>query len=273
MPTTNSIITITTQRDLDEALERRIEKAYLAPDASVIIHAGSIRLLADSGRPCVEARGTSSPHVEARGTSRPYVVARGTSRPYVVARNTSTPYVVARDTSSPHVVARGTSSPYVAAQDTSSPYVMARDTSSPHVAACDASSPRVEAFGKRRPCVEAWGSWIGPCPVPIVWKNRDDLCKVLAARPNEVEGLRRELVAGHVDGSCYEGGCSCLLGTLSRCAGVPVDALGIHRDPSRPAEALFAPIRPGMTPENCPLVAVIVGWIDQWLAANKSPTT
>jgi hypothetical protein len=105
--------------------------------------------------------------------------------------------------------------------------------------------------------------------LPIVWKNRDDLYSVLDLRPNEVVGLRAEMVAGRVNGSVYQGECACLLGTLSRCAGVSVDSIGIPLDPDRPAEALFAPIRPGMTPENCPLVAVIVGWIDQWIARRR----
>jgi hypothetical protein len=249
MPTTKNIITITTQCDLDEALERRIEKAYLAPDAKVIVRSGDINLIVNSGSPSIKTSGTSSPLIDVWSMSNPHVSAN--------------------EASSPRIEAWEASSPYVEASGMSSPRLVAQDSSNPRIEVWDRSSPYVEAYGDSTPRVEACGSWIGPCVVPIFLTNRKDLYHVLDTRPNEVEGLRRELVAGRINGSCYEGECSCLLGTLSRCAGVPVDALGIHRDPSRPAEALFAPIRPGMTPDNCPLVAVIVGWIDQWLARRK----
>jgi hypothetical protein len=269
MQTTNSIITITTQRDLDEALERRIQTARLAPDADVVVRSGDINLIVTSGSPHVKTLDTRNTQVVARDNSSPRVIARHASSPRVLAFDDSRPRVVARNFSRPRVLACHDSIPRIEAFGRSSPIVEAWGTSRPRVVARGDSSPRLDVFGESTPRVEACGSWIGPCTVPMILKNRDDLYHVLDVRPNEVEGLRAALVAGRVNGSCYEGECSCLLGTLSRCAGVPVDALGIHRDPSRPAEALFAPIRPGMTPENCPLVAVIVGWIDQWIARRR----
>jgi hypothetical protein len=97
-----------------------------------------------------------------------------------------------------------------------------------------------------------------------------DLCKVLDAAPMEVAGLRAALVAGKVNGSCYEGECACLLGTIANlryCAYTELGAL--TPDSSRPAERFFLAILPGCTPENSQPCALAVKWIDSWL--SKQP--
>lgn len=99
-------------------------------------------------------------------------------------------------------------------------------------------------------------------------KNKEDFRAILDAAPNEVAGLREALVAGNIDGSCYDGPCACLVGTLERVRKCEANQI-VKRDSSRPAEVMFTGIRPGMTPLNSPLVAIVVNWIDEWRAQKN----
>jgi uncharacterized protein YjbI with pentapeptide repeats len=97
-----------------------------------------------------------------------------------------------------------------------------------------------------------------------------DLAKVLSAARKEVLGLLRELRAGNVDGSTYEGSCACLVGTIANVRGTTYNALGIDLkpDPNRPVERWFMHIRPGMTPRNSPIVKMTESMIVDWCKAN-----
>ena len=100
---------------------------------------------------------------------------------------------------------------------------------------------------------------------------RDDLWAVLSAAPAEVAGLRQALVEGRVDGTCYEGECACLVGTLANVRGCSYEDLGLlATNSSRPAERFFLSIRQGHTPENSQHAKLAVEWIDQWLSGVRA---
>ena len=95
---------------------------------------------------------------------------------------------------------------------------------------------------------------------------RDDLWAVLCSSPREVPSLRTALAQGQVDGSCYEGDCACLVGTLANArhcnyAEIP----GLTPDSSRAAEVFFCGIDRGDTPETNQFSAIALEWVDQWL--------
>jgi hypothetical protein len=96
---------------------------------------------------------------------------------------------------------------------------------------------------------------------------RADLWDVLMRAQPEIPALRAALVAGRVDGSVYEGPCSCLVGTIATARGCRYDAVdGVKPDSGRPAEKWFMCIRTGDTPETSMVVAQTVAWIDELTA-------
>ena len=96
---------------------------------------------------------------------------------------------------------------------------------------------------------------------------RNDMRRVLDRAPAEVSGLLAKLRAGEVDGSCYEGSCACLVGTIANIRGVKFNALdGIVPDARSPAEKWFTGIGKGSTPENNPVAAITEDWILEWQA-------
>ena len=100
---------------------------------------------------------------------------------------------------------------------------------------------------------------------------RDDLWAVLCSAPGEVQGLRRALMDGKVDGSTYPGTCACLVGTLANVRGCEVRAIpGLSPNASRPAERFFLNIRPGDTPKNNQHAKIAVEFIDQFIANFQS---
>jgi hypothetical protein len=105
---------------------------------------------------------------------------------------------------------------------------------------------------------------LGSVKVNIKFANFEDLYKVLSQAPNEVPALLKAVRDGRIDGSVYEGPCCCLKGTLAAaCGKKPRDVFEV--DSTSPAEALFLPIKPGMTPENSSLVAEIERRIVTWM--------
>jgi hypothetical protein len=100
---------------------------------------------------------------------------------------------------------------------------------------------------------------------------RDDFWAVLSATPLEVGGLRAALVAGRVDGSTYEGECACLVGTIANVRDVKYDTIDVLRpNSSRPIERFFMGIRKGDTPETNQVSALVLEWLDIWVANMKS---
>ena len=94
-----------------------------------------------------------------------------------------------------------------------------------------------------------------------------DLWAVLLPAQSEIPGLVSALKEGRIDGSCYEGECCCLVGTIAKVRGVNYDALpGIVPDAFRPAEIWFMAIKRGDTPETSPIVRITLDWIDEFLS-------
>jgi len=99
---------------------------------------------------------------------------------------------------------------------------------------------------------------------------RDDFRKILDLARPEVTGLLLAIREGRVDGSCYEGECACLVGTIGNLRGVAFDHLdGIRPDSARPAERLFMAISPGHVPAINPVAKIVEGWIVEWQAENQ----
>ena len=75
------------------------------------------------------------------------------------------------------------------------------------------------------------------------------------------------MLAGKVDGSCYQGECACLLGTIANIRHCDYDAIGngISPDSSRPAEQWFMSIKKGDTPETNNISKITVEWIDEFV--------
>jgi uncharacterized protein YjbI with pentapeptide repeats len=96
---------------------------------------------------------------------------------------------------------------------------------------------------------------------------RDDLFAVLAIAKDEAAGLLTALHEGRVNGGVYGGRCACLIGTIANIRGESYDELGIDLRPiaDRPAEVWFLAIAKGDTPATSPVVAITVGWIEDWL--------
>jgi hypothetical protein len=92
---------------------------------------------------------------------------------------------------------------------------------------------------------------------------------VLRAAPSEVAGLLQMLAEGRINGSCYEGECACLVGTIANLQHVHYDSIpGITPRPSRPIERFFYAIQPGHTPQNHPVARIVAEWIDEFIASN-----
>jgi hypothetical protein len=95
-----------------------------------------------------------------------------------------------------------------------------------------------------------------------------DFWMILLGARHEVPGLITALKAGRVDGSTYSGPCACLVGTIAKVRGVPVDTL--EQDANRPAEGWFMPIREGDTPdketEGGFRAKVALAWAEEFLA-------
>lgn len=96
---------------------------------------------------------------------------------------------------------------------------------------------------------------------------RRDLWAVLdQATPVEVVGLLKKLQAGEVDGTCYEGDCACLIGTVAKIRGCSYNEL--RPDGSRPAERWMLAVQPGDKPSNNPVARITQRWIAVWLLAK-----
>jgi hypothetical protein len=91
---------------------------------------------------------------------------------------------------------------------------------------------------------------------------KSDLFRVLTQAGPEIPALRRALTEGQVDGSVYEGDCSCLVGTIAKAKGC--DYRDLPHDSASPAERFFTAISPGDTPDTNPVSRIVLAWIDEF---------
>jgi hypothetical protein len=100
---------------------------------------------------------------------------------------------------------------------------------------------------------------------------RDDLWAVLSSAPREVPALIAALKAGRVDGSTYEGECSCLVGTIATARNSAIGDLGsLKPNSSRPVERFFLSINRGDTPETNQFSKMALEWSEEWLATMQA---
>jgi hypothetical protein len=101
---------------------------------------------------------------------------------------------------------------------------------------------------------------------------RDDVWAVLSAAPAEAPALLTALQEGRIDGSCYEGTCACLVGTIANARGCAYTDLApvLEANSGRPAEVFFAAIHPGDTPATSQPSAIAAGWVEEWLSRMRN---
>ena len=102
---------------------------------------------------------------------------------------------------------------------------------------------------------------------------KDDFFTVLDAAAAEVPALLAALRAGHINGSAYEGECSCLKGTIATARGVSYKTMQGPLAPNvkTPAEAWFLGIKKNYKPDNSQVASITEEWILEW--QGKHPIT
>ena len=96
---------------------------------------------------------------------------------------------------------------------------------------------------------------------------REEFFAKNSQQPEEVPGLRGLLMEGRIEGTSYDGDCSCYVGSLERLANQHGKECRIQRDPRSLIERWFLGIKRGDTPETNPISAIVVEWIDEWTEA------
>ena len=82
----------------------------------------------------------------------------------------------------------------------------------------------------------------------------------------EAEGLASAIRLGKINGELYEGECACLVGTIANVRGCSFTSIpGLAPNSSRPAERWFLALKPGDTPENSPIAAITLEWVEEWI--------
>ena len=102
---------------------------------------------------------------------------------------------------------------------------------------------------------------------------KDDFFLVLDAAADEVPALLDAVRAGHINGSAYEGECSCLKGTIATARGVNYKTMEGPLAPNvkTPAEAWFLGIKQNDKPSNSQISSITEEWILEW--QGKHPLT
>lgn len=95
---------------------------------------------------------------------------------------------------------------------------------------------------------------------------KKDFIIILSTNRAEIPGLLTALKEGRVDGSTYEGECTCLVGTIAKIK--KVDVATLPRNSMRPAERWFLAIKKGDNPENNPFSKITCEWIEEFLNEN-----
>jgi len=100
---------------------------------------------------------------------------------------------------------------------------------------------------------------------------RDDFFKVLDIARAEAIGLYDALMRGKVDGTCYEGDCACLVGTIANIRCERYNGLTIDLKPNagRPAERWFTAILRGHTPQSSEVAQITAEWMIDWSKKNE----
>lgn len=86
---------------------------------------------------------------------------------------------------------------------------------------------------------------------------------------HEIPALREKLIGGEIDGTCYEGKCSCFMGTIATAAHVHYENLNLKPNAYSATEKWFTGLKPRDTPENSSLASITLGWIDEFLELIK----
>lgn len=95
---------------------------------------------------------------------------------------------------------------------------------------------------------------------------KSDLWMTLTINKTEASALLTAMKEGRIDGSQYEGECSCLKGTIA--AAKHVDYRTLSPNSSDPAECWFMNISKGNTPENNYFSKLAVEWVEEWCVLN-----
>lgn len=100
---------------------------------------------------------------------------------------------------------------------------------------------------------------------------RDDIWAVLSSSPFEAKGLLRAIRAGYIDGSFYNGECTCLVGTIANIRGEDYMLMdNLKPNSRRPAERFFLGIRIGDRPSNNVCSELAAEWVLQWIKNMES---
>ena len=94
---------------------------------------------------------------------------------------------------------------------------------------------------------------------------KHDFWAVLLCAPHEVEGLKKAIADGKINGSVYEGECACLVGTIANIKHCKYDSIkGLQPDVERPAERWFTGLKPGDTPDKSQIAKITLEWIEEF---------
>jgi len=87
---------------------------------------------------------------------------------------------------------------------------------------------------------------------------------------NEIPDLIKSIKEGKIDGSCYSGECSCLMGTIAKIKKESIEEVNFDiKDASSPIERWFMMIKPKMTPDNSFASKKSLEWIEEFLELSK----
>ena len=89
---------------------------------------------------------------------------------------------------------------------------------------------------------------------------------ILSLAKDEVFFLRTAIIEGRIEGSVYQGECSCLIGTIAIARKVSYRHLkGITPYVGNPAESFFLSIKKGDTPENSSFSKQALDWVNEFI--------
>lgn len=105
-------------------------------------------------------------------------------------------------------------------------------------------------------------------------ETKSDMVEKMSLMPDEVPLLYQALIDGKINGCSYEEDCACFVGTLAKAKHIKINSIPIKANPDSPIEKFFLGIQKGDTPENNPLSALAVEWIEEFCKEKsiKLPT-